>query len=414
MKLLSNIIGFVKGERGIVLADQAVFSLSSLTTTLLLAHNLFIGDFGLYSQVMLLTFLIVGISAAVVVSPFQVLLATKGNKKQYFLAALCMQALIATAVFLLVVAVAIFILKKYNLSPWPVAGFITGYLLFDFFRKALLAMGRNILVLVLDILNGVSQCTLLALLIYTHQLTLNSAFVVMAITYLPAIALAFFFTPIVRLNSIAFVAYLQQHIATGKWYVYTAALQWFSQNFIITAAGIYLGASVLAAFRLAQSVFGVFNSVLQVFENYTLPKASAIYHSNTLSVFSSYLKKLTVKSLIVAIPVIIGFIVFAKPIFNLAGGSQYTRYAYILQCMGILYLLVFLSNPVRIAIRVLLLNKQFFTAHIFSFICSLLFAFFAVERFSILGVIGGLVCNQLVMLIYWQYILNKKNVVLWK
>lgn len=116
----------------------------------------------------------------------------------------------------------------------------------------------------------------------------------------------------------------------------------------------------------------------------------------------------------IAIPVIVGFIIFAKPLFSLAGGSQYTPYAYIMQCMGVLYLLVFLSNPVRIAIRVLLLNKQFFTAHIFSFICSLIFAFFAVERFSVLGVIGGLVCNQLVMLVYWQYILNKKNVVLWK
>jgi hypothetical protein len=69
---------------------------------------------------------------------------------------------------------------------------------------------------------------------------------------------------------------------------------------------------------------------------------------------------------------------------------------------------------VRIAIRVMLLNKAFFIGYVTSTVFSMLAARPMVAWLGINGVVAGLLINQVLLIGYWLYVLKQKNFVLWK
>jgi len=156
----------------------------------------------------------------------------------------------------------------------------------------------------------------------------------------------------------------------------------------------------------------VLNVFLQVYENYLLPAASRLFIQSSLHL-KQYLRKSTLKSLILLIPVSICIIVLAKPIFRLSGGSAYVDYAFVLQGMVILYLFIFIGYPIRMAIRVMMLNREFFFAYMITLVFSLIASRFLIREMGLAGVITGLIINQLLVLTYWQFILIRKKFVLW-
>ena len=105
---------------------------------------------------------------------------------------------------------------------------------------------------------------------------------------------------------------------------------------------------------------------------------------------------------------------FAKPIFLLLGGKDYLPYLYTMYGMGLLYLLISFGYPIRIAIRVMEFNRSFFVAYVLSAVFSMIAASWLIHQLNLYGTLVALILNQLIMLGYWQYILIKEKVQLWK
>ena len=127
-----------------------------------------------------------------------------------------------------------------------------------------------------------------------------------------------------------------------------------------------------------------------------------------------YLRSITIQSMFLLLPVLIALFLFPKQLFLLAGGEAFSSYAYALQGMAILYVLIFIGNPLRIAIRALLLNRDFFIAYVISFLFSISFAQQFIKTWHVGGVIAALIVNQLLMLGYWYAVLARKKFWLWK
>lgn len=417
MNIVTKIQALYRSPRFWVLADQGLFSAGSFFTTILIARSFSIELFGLFSEIILVSFLLLSISSSFITAPFQVLYSFQQNRAEYKSAVFYLQMFLAVVLFVLPVGYyAIFsnVFTQYNIASWQIGLYFSGFILLDFFRKFFLTANAPHKAFVVDFVSISAQTAVLLFFVFFKSLTFKAAFLTMGLTYIPAIIVAVLFLKPVTVSSLHLTKYFKLHIANGKWFFGTSVLQWFGQNFLIAAAGAYLGAAVFAAFRLAQTLFGVFNAILQMFENYAVPLAADIYNTSVVLHFTQFLKKLTINSMLIMLPVVMAVIVFAEDIFTLAGGPAYANYSIILQLMALLYLLVFLSNPVRIAVRVLLLNREFFIAHIISFMCSLVFAFFLIQHLNVYGVVIGLMCNQLCMLLYWQIVLNRKNIVIWK
>jgi O-antigen/teichoic acid export membrane protein len=236
---------------------------------------------------------------------------------------------------------------------------------------------------------------------------------VMGLTFIPSILLGYCWLPIRTVNRNYILITIRQHFVHGKWLLLTALLQWWAGNVFIVAAGFLLGVAAFGALRLAQNIFGILNVLLQAFENYVLPRSARLYKYSR-GRLHVYLKNISVRSALFFVPVLLLMAIFARTIFRLAGGREYLQYYNILRWLSVLYLFIFLGYPVRIAIRVLLLNRAFF----FGYLLSAVFGFLAARQFigwwGVDGVITGLIGSQLLMICYWLFILQKKKLLLWR
>jgi O-antigen/teichoic acid export membrane protein len=300
------------------------------------------------------------------------------------------------------------------ITEWPlIIALLIGFLFHDFFRRLFLATEKPKVAFVIDTLSGSLQLAWFMYAINTTGLTLHQSLLIIAATYIPSIAVGVIssFKAIPSVKDILF--YTKKHVDSGRWLLLSSFFQWWSGNFLVALSGLFLGIKALGALRLAQTLFGVLNAFLQMVENYVLPIASKIYEKSAGSL-KHYLQHTTALSLVIVAPFTLMAMLFPHEIITRMGGMEYADYSFAIQGMALLYVVIFLGYPVRIAVRVFMLNRHFFIAYAASFAFSFLTAKAIIIQWNLTGVIVALILNQLLMLAYWQYILAKKQFVLWR
>ncbi len=394
----------------LVLIDQLMYSGSNFMITIFLARLLGITEFGLFSSVIIYTYLLLSLLSAFLIQPFQIAYATSENKNEY------LQFILYSvlAAFLLISPVHFLV---YLFLPIPSISFLTltfflfTYIFQDILRKTLLTKNAIHSVLIMDIF---FLCSLvISYFIIDKTINLNVALLVISISNL--VSIGFGILPLLKTfqKTINWKIYLKSHWFQGKWFVSVSLLQWGNSNLIILLSGIYIGLEGLGALRLVQSFFGILNVLLQVVENYFLPKIAKLHHENKQTA-KKHLIKLTLNGLLLFGSILLLLFMFPNKAMTLAGGIQFVKYSFLVQFMAVLYLIIFLGYPIRIMIRIQLLNQSFFIGYVLSFVFTLLSFQWLLVNYSISGAVLGLILNQLIMLVYWQFQLKKNHFLLWK
>lgn len=397
-----------------VLLDQAIYSGGGFWVTILLAKNLSLSDFGLYSTVILISYLLISFTSSIIIQPFQVEISKTDNINTYTTFTLILQIV---SVILILLVLFITLQFKWLLAFKNVGGsaliFTAGVLMHDYFRKIFLAQGQVSKVLAIDFISVASQLLVLFVLIYTETCTLNNTLLFLGASYVISVTISLVMTSLQVISKLHFITFLKLHISQGSWLFLVATLQWCSSNFFVMVSGIYVGIEALAAFRLVQSMFGVLNMLLQTFENYVLPSLSRI-HAKSEEKAKRYLKNITLQAGLIFLGVLVVLFVFSTPIIVLTGGEKYVSYGYVIQLMTLLYAIIYMGYPFRMIIRVLIMNKSFFVGYLLSFLFSVSSFHFLLQRFSLGGAVLGLVINQVLMIVYWYYQLLQRKYYLWK
>ncbi|WP_312342528.1 lipopolysaccharide biosynthesis protein [Chryseobacterium binzhouense] len=407
MKKLTEIF---RRPTSLVFADQLIFSGTNFLLTFLLARKLNISDFGLFSSVLLVTYLLVGICNAIVVQPLQILAAKELTKKSLGF------VFQASVILIVIFALLIFIIKFLPVSALSffrdhisaIIVFASAYVFQDFMRKVLLTIDRIQLVLFID-----SIFLLVFPLIWSGKdLDLGKSLlmigIVNAVASLPGIWYCLKNAEFSLKNTSLF----HYHFTEGKWLLSASVVQWFSSNFFTLVAGIYLGVNALGALRLVQSFFGVINVILQTVENYYLPKTAQLHYQDKKEEKKSLIFSMSKGMMALGI-VIAGFFIFSEPLITLLGGQKYQQYGFVIKLVSVLYVVILYSYPTRISIRVLEQNKAFFTGYCISFVFSLLSFHFLLKYGALYGAVAGLVINQILMIVYWKILLNRKQISVW-
>ena len=400
----------------IVLADQAVFSGGSFLITVLLARTFEPEEFGLYSSITLFNYAIVSLLNALIIQPLQVSLGKIENQRSYisfnFLSQIILVTIIAFGLSVLM-GFNFDFLKDFTKLGYGVLIYFTGFLLHDYFRKLFLAQADTNSAFIIDLVTTLGHISILSFVFISHSLSFETTMYYIGLCYLPACIISIVkIKPTLR-NLILWKGYLALHIQQGSWLLLTTLTQWWSSNLFIVTTGYYFGKTALGAFRLVQTLFGLLNLVLQTFENFVLPEASrklAVSQEDA----KHYLVSITKKSGIIFGIVLTVLFIFAKQIIILVGGAKYQEFAYIVQGMSILYVFIFIGYPIRLSIRMLVLNSRFFAGYVFSLIFSLITFRYLLKEFHVNGAIIGLIASQIITLVYWQFILIKNKFVLWK
>ncbi len=390
--------------------DQALFSGTSFLLTLLLAQRLDIKNFGVYSSILLGAYLLVSIYSAVLIQPFQVSLSKIKQTGQYISFLFSGFLLLLFVTILLIVALGNFFIQYvYQLSIGSLLCFFSGFLLNDFLRKIFLGTGNIVIVLIMDAV----YFLVVIYILFFHDLNLSAALWILGIANLVS--------SLPGLNNIIkkyqkpllWKVFAKSHVEQGKWLISVAVLQWCSGNFFVLVSGMYLGMEALGALRLVQSFFGIINVGLQTIENYFVPKISLIYNESAENA-KAYITRLTMIGVVIFALVLLPCYMFSDQLIVIAGGQQYREYGYVVKMICILYLFIFLGYPIRISIRILILNKTFFVGYLLSFLSSIATFHFLLQFYGLHGAIAGLIINQVIMILYWQNQLTNKQFVLWK
>lgn len=397
----------------LVLFDQAVFSGTNFLLTLFLAQKLDIKNFGLLSSIILVTYLGMSISNAIIIQPFQVSIGKVFQKKEYYVFLFLAQMSLLFFLTLLIKMIALFIPIPLDFKSLTNAFlcFTAGYLAQDFFRKLLLGIGHILNVILIDIV----FLALIVVFFYflKNEITLTNTLWIIGISNLVSSLPGLVFIVKNYQTPVSWKLFAENHIFQGKWLLSTAVLQWSSSNFFVLVSGVYLGIEALGALRLVQSFFGIINIALATVENYFLPKVALLYNENVSNAKKHLLEITLFGALFFGIFLSILFL-FSTEIILLAGGEKYETYAYIVKLISILYFFIFLSYPTRIAVRVLVLNKIFFIGYLLSFAFSIVSFHFLLKYSGLYGAVSGLIINQIIMILYWQSQLKKHQFQLWK
>ena len=96
------------------------------------------------------------------------------------------------------------------------------------------------------------------------------------------------------------------------------------------------------------------------------------------------------------------------------GGKTFASYSFLIYGLSWLYLIIIIGYPIRIAIRTLSFNQNYFYGYLLTLITSLILFKPLLVNWGLWGVIAGLIINQVITQGYWGWTLYKKNLLLWK
>lgn len=400
----------------IVLLDQGLFSGGSFITTLLLARILSPFDFGVFSSLLLFNYALISGLNALVIQPFQVSLSKKNDRRSYVFFTFVLQQILLLLVLLVLTFISTFkfeFLNDFSKITFYILLYFFGFINHDYFRKIFLAKGEVSKAALLDFITVLIQVVLLLILWQNGNKKFENVIEYLSFSYLPGIVLSLILISKKTPSIIQLKDYVIDHFHQGKWLLLTSITQWWSSNLFVVSSGVFLGVTTLGAFRLVQSLFGILNLVLQTFENFVLPETSRRY-SISVDSAKKYLRGITIKSSVLFGSMLFFLFIFSDFVISLVGGEKYLPFSYIVKGMSVLYLFIFIGYPVRISIRILILNRVFFIGYLLSFIFSLLSFNFLLGHFGVNGAILGLIFSQIITLIYWQFILVKHKFILWK
>lgn len=400
----------------IVLLDQGLFSGGSFITTLLLARILSPFDFGVFSSLLLFNYALISGLNALVIQPFQVSLSKKNDRKSYVFFTFVLQQILLLLVLLVLTFISTFkfeFLNDFSKITFYILLYFFGFINHDYFRKIFLAKGEVSKAALLDFITVLIQVVLLLILWQNGNKKFENVIEYLSFSYLPGIVLSLILISKKTPSIIQLKDYVIDHFHQGKWLLLTSITQWWSSNLFVVSSGVFLGVTTLGAFRLVQSLFGILNLVLQTFENFVLPETSRRY-SISVDSAKKYLRGITIKSSVLFGSMLFFLFIFSDFVISLVGGEKYLPFSYIVKGMSVLYLFIFIGYPVRISIRILILNRVFFIGYLLSFIFSLLSFNYLLGHFGVNGAILGLIFSQIITLIYWQFILVKHKFILWK
>lgn len=405
-----------RAKTGLLLLDQAIFSGTSFLVTIMLARMLPVEDFGIYAGLVLIFYLITSLISAFVAQPLQVSLAATQDTRSYLAFTFWLQTagvLLSAGVLYMLFSLPIEVLSAYGKLIGPAVFLSVGFIMHDYFRKRLLAEDLVAETFKVDLLLMAGHFFVIGYVLLQDTHSLSGVLMALGVGYIPALISCVIITRPQLTKTGNWLNYLKAHLQQGKWLFYSAMIQWWAGNLFIVASGFFLGAAALGALRLVQTVFGVLNVIFQTFENYVLPQTANRMH-NSLNEGRLFLKKIGAQSFLGVSILLLVLFLFSDQIIVLVGGEQFRDYGFLVKGMSVLYAIIFMGYPIRIAIRALVLNKIFFKGYVLTFIFGLLSSYLLLSFFNLAGAIAGLILSQLILMVYWQIELHKKDFLIWK
>ncbi len=192
-------------------------------------------------------------------------------------------------------------------------------------------------------------------------------------------------------DSAAWRITLRRHWTFGKWLVGSAVMRWTSQHLFVIIAGALLGTTAVGALRAAQNLMGVTNILFLGLENVVPLKAARKFHRGGRARLVAYLWRVTLFGGLAVGSIAAVMLIAPVTLLTVVYGAQFGDYGFILQWYAVIFLVMFISLPVRMGLRAVERTSSLLWANVGTTLFTLIAAYPLIAAYDVLGVLLGLV-----------------------
>ena len=389
------------------LSDQAMVSGVNFITGILLARYLGLEEFGRFTLAWMAVLFVNNFQHAAIISPMMSIGPKQPDSEApTYYGAIFIQSIIFSCATCLLLFAGV-LLSDMLFPEWQVRGLALplsiaafAFQFQDFMRRYFFTVERQGVAFGSDAIRYLGQIAILInLFIFLREpMDASKIFWVIAITSLTAAVFGFFFVERLEVNGATLRKTTDRHWESSKWLVGSALVKWFTGNMLFIFAGAMLGVAAVGALKAAQNLMGVLHILFMGLENIVPIRAAKYYHKEGKKALQNYLKRVTTMGLGATAAISIAAIIGSNFWIGLVFGQEYMGYGYLLQWYAFIYILLFLSMPLRSALRAFEQTKPIFWSRFWGACFSVVTAYPLISVYKLSGVMFGLLGIQLIII----------------
>jgi O-antigen/teichoic acid export membrane protein len=375
--------------------DQAMVSGSNFLTNVVIARELGVYDFGIFTLAWSTVLLGLSLQLSVISLPMYTLAGKvrEHDTAGYYGALVLFEAIFTAIVFLGAYAGSrgggmFFKGWPFTQHALPLAMVAICYLWQDFVRRCLFSRGRTIAAFAIDVVSYPVQLIALALAAF-HGLTLNGALWIIGGTSIASavLGLAGLFPLRVTLADMHKAAI--DHWNFARWIVGSIATNWVVLNIFYVAAGIALGATAVASLRASVLLFAIGNVFFLGLENFVPVRGAQLLARNGMPALLKYMNFWLVIGISVSVGISLCVAVLASFWLRLAFGDAFTGHAGIAYVLSVMYPLSCYVSLGGILLRCASVTRTIFLIWAAMAAVGLVVAYPLVQWLGVYGAAGG-------------------------
>ena len=392
------------GRESWAIADQALVSATNFLTNVIVARNLGIVQFGVFSVAWMALLFISSMQMANIISPMMSLAPKTdvGDRPGYF-GALIVQELLLVCVSLLLLLSGLRLIARWSHQPemhllqYPLCMAVVAYLLQDFVRRYLFTIKQSRRAFIDDAVSCLPQLPLIFLLTRLHLISTPGVLTTIAATSGCGVLLGIYWLEPVTFSRAAFKATTLRQWKISKWLAPSALLTWTSSNFFVVIAPAYYGAVAAGVLRASQNMVAVANIWFLGLDNVMPSEAARRLHEHGRPSAVQYLRGMFWRW--GGITFVFISVLCIAPEFWLTAiyGNKFAAYGYLLRLFGLLYLVIFTGKVANAGLQALEYTAPIFWLNLVMTGSSLLIAVPLTKHLGLTGVMVGTIGTQLFM-----------------
>jgi O-antigen/teichoic acid export membrane protein len=391
------------GRTPAALFDQGLVSGANFITNVLLARAFGIRDYGVFALAWVAVLFVNSLQYALIVTP---MMSVGPKQEQEERPAYYGSVLLQEIAFALAAAMIMFVsvwLSTRFFPKWGVGGLALpisvatlAYLLQEFLRRYFFCTRQSKLALTTDVVSYLTQVPIIFWMAHTHIAKLSNVLWIIAITsFIGFAACLRWFEPITFSRQSVRTVFLR-HWRMSRWLAPSAFMQWGAGNLFQMAAPVYYGAAASAILRAAQNIVGVAHVWFLGLDNVVPAEAARQMGLNGIDGMLGYIKRVLLQwgGVTLAFTGIIAC--FPSFWLRLAYGMKYSSDGTVLRLYALMYMIIFISGPLRYGLQALEYTAPIFWAYPALIAFSVALAGPLARRLGLNGVMLGMCATQII------------------
>ena len=372
----SNLIKLIKKNSVLSMLDQCIVSGSNFFMTFFLGRVLSVNDFGSYSIVNSLYYLLFGIQVALIITPMTLKIQNDDEMNNTINNNLIVSLFINITMIIIMSISLIYYQKEIKniLLLLPISLFLISNLLQEFFRRVRFSQLKIIDVLFYDVVYCTTKIISLIIVWFLFKNTLFNFYLVISITSL--VVVIWNIKMNIRHINLQTSSIKETFISNwkyGKWLLGSQVFSWINTQLFLIVGSIIGSSIVAASINATQSILNLTNIFMIALGNIILAKGNIILKKYGIRKFNRYIWKMTIVMLSMMVLYTILLIINGDKILDLLYKGKYNDFTKMLMLWSISYILTALSRAAIIGVQILNLPRYNFYSFLLLAILSIIF-----------------------------------------